>query len=204
VNGTDWTIYAFDRKDHQVKKVSSSALHQEQPSASSRNGIYLPRPALSDQHKLVWIVPSSEDATIMQLYVYDLSNDRLTVIDGEFDQMSIPDISDEFIVWSKANRIFIYSIPENKIIETIETNQLVNYPKVSDNTIVWQEKEANRSTLYAKNILKSNRTKFFSGDVFFSMTLGTIMPHGSQITKFSSTHSSRKKFGPWIQELFQK
>jgi hypothetical protein len=165
-NGADWVIHAYSRQNQDIIQIASSKDYTRPKKGS------LPRLSLSDNDYLSWIEEKEvENATISELRLIHIPSKKVeTIAEVDYDR-AIPHISENYLAWSNEKSIYVYSLQKKELVEKINTNQVVNFPKVNDGIIVWQElgsKGSTNSILNLKPIGKEiDPIEIFQGNIFF-------------------------------------
>ncbi|WP_163537362.1 hypothetical protein [Gracilibacillus sp. YIM 98692] len=194
---SNWVIYGYSRKDDELIQIYSS-----NDSPSPDKGI-LPRLTLSDNDYLSWIEKVENENTIKnEVKLVHLPTKEIKAISDVNYGQSIAHISNNYLVWSSEKSIYIYSLQEEEIVETINTNQLVNFPKVNNDYVVWQElgsEGPSDSTLKIKQIDMDDKPieVVFKGNMFF-YDIGhdyLVWQTGEEIRAYSIKTKETKSLG---------
>ena len=116
---------------------------------------------------MTWVEPvAGEDKVAIQLY--DLDTRVLITVDESTNMETIPQLSDDYLVWSSHNIEFvIYSLDDRKVDSRLMYKFELMFPKVADEYVVWQEKTETTATRLVVKPVQYGTKEFelFKGDI---------------------------------------
>ena len=162
-NEYEWRIYALNlnTKEKNLIRFSNQVAGYANP--------HIVNPQLSmgtGMNYLTWVEPiEGEDKVAIQLY--DLDTRELRTVGEEPYMETIPQLSDEYLVWSSYEYEFvIYSLSEKKVDSRVGYKLELMYPKANNEYIVWLEKTALSETrLVVKPVELYKESELFVGDI---------------------------------------
>lgn len=117
-------------------------------------------------------------------------------------------MSETHIVWFDPHNVYIYSFKEGKIVEKINSENLINYPKVNEKFIVWEEKLQNESKLFLKLIGDNQKPTLLLNENLFFYDIGksyVVWQSDHLISAYSTILNKAQVLGkngtlPYIQQ----
>lgn len=159
----EWRIYALNRNTKEKFLIRYS----NQVAGYANPHVVNPQLSMSTgTNHLTWVEPvEGEDKVVIQLY--DLDTRELLTVDESSNMETIPQLSDDYLVWSSHDIEFVnYSLVRKKVDSKFVNKFELMFLKVNDEYIVRQEKTRTSETrLVAKPVQFYKEYELFTGDI---------------------------------------